>query len=107
MTDWLKELDRLELAGDKSSPKVGHSTHYYILLWEHARELIDAAKENIDLRWQTKNWERKEIDRAGCCIANEEENDDLKALLRRVRDSSKICPLKCTGICEIVEALNG
>lgn len=46
MTDWLKELDRLEReVAESDFTKVGHPLGYYTLLWGHARELIDAAKE--------------------------------------------------------------
>ena len=51
---WLEELDELDLR--KTSEVADRHRN---LLLNHSRELIDAMKENENLKWQVNRWEKK------------------------------------------------
>ena len=102
MSDWLKELDRLERHGD-------HSGECDRLVLDHARELIDAAKDYKRLLGA----HHIVMTSLAECI---QENSNLKALLKRVEwvgtDGYPFCQLcfmeKDGGHrdnCELAEAI--
>ena len=70
MTDWLKELDRLDR-------EPGGAIPFFTLLRNHARELIDAAKKVKECDDYYTSW-------AESMDSLTADRDNLKALLRRV-----------------------
>ena len=117
MVDWLEELDRLDR-------EPGGAIPFFTLLRNHARELIDAAKERDGLKHQINTHWRPTVKKY--IEIGEKTNkiiDNLKALLRRVEwegvdEGATVCPI-CKGIghgwdvmrfqktdCELAKALN-